>query len=62
MEVSIAHETRSLPWELPDESDPYGELPAVVDCAHLRGIRFEHGESVWVDLRSGARLAVVEAA
>lgn len=60
VEVSIGDETRTLPWDLPDENDPYDELPAVADCASLRGIRFEEGENFWVDLRSGARLSAVE--
>ena len=60
LEVLIGEETRVLPWDLRDESDPYGELPAVADCANLRGVIFEDGESVWVDLRSGARLSVVD--
>ena len=60
LEVSIHNEMRVLPWDLPDESDPYGELPAVADCANLRGVIFEDGGNVWVDLRSGARLSAVE--
>ncbi|MDC0723452.1 hypothetical protein [Nannocystis bainbridge] len=54
-------ETRSIPWDAPDRSDPFGERAPLCDCANLRGVVHAGEAHAWVDLRTGERIGDVEA-
>lgn len=57
--ASSVIETRSIPWDAPDAGDPFGERPALCDCANLRGVVYKPEGHVWVDLRTGEPLGAV---